>query len=370
MIYLDNAATTLIKPRCVIDAVKKCVTQYAANPGRSGHKLSQMASEAVYECRNSIKELLNAEKEENVVFSLNATQALNIAIKGDVKENSHVLISDLEHNATLRPILALKKTKNITFTIFESGKNLEQSIEKAIKPETTHIVTTLVSNVSGREIPFEAVSRIAKMKNLRLIVDASQKIGHSNINLKSTPCDCLCAPGHKGLLGIQGVGFAVFKDSLRGKTILEGGSGTESKAEEMPILLPEGYEAGTLPTPAIVGLNAAIKYIRKIGIEEIDKRISDLSKAMRERLLSIKGLEMLEKDTKGVVSFNLQGFRSESLSYYLDKQGICTRAGLHCAPLAHKLYGTDTYGSVRVSLSYFNRMSEIDRLYKVLKELV
>ncbi len=370
MIYLDNAATTLIKPKCVIDAANKCIKHFAANPGRSGHRLAQMASEAVYECRSTVANFLNSEHEENVIFTLNATHALNVAIKGTVKENAHVLISDIEHNATLRPVIALTKTKNVSYSVYESGENIVESINKSIRPETTHIICNLVSNVSGREISLETISNIAQKHNLYLIADASQKIGHSKIDLKATPCDCLCAPAHKGLYGIQGAGFAIFKDNTRGETIMEGGSGADSKAPDMPRFLPEGYEAGTLPTPAIVALGAGIKFINKVGISKIEERIRVLSNALNERLKSIKGLTMTEENDLGVTSFNLCGFRSEGLAYYLNGHGICTRAGLHCAPLAHKLYGTDTYGSVRVSLSYFNKMGDIDYLYKTLKELV
>ena len=324
----------------------------------------------MYECRAEIADFLNAENEESVIFTLNATYALNIAIKGSVASNSHILISDIEHNATLRPVLALERTKNVQFSVFESGENIVESINKAIKPNTTHIICNLVSNVSGREIPFETISDIAKKRNLYLIVDASQKIGHKKIDLKSTPCDCLCAPAHKGLLGIQGAGFAIFKDKARGATIVEGGSGTSSKEPNMPPLLPEGYEAGTLPTPAIVALKEGIKFINKIGIEAIESKIKALSSALNERLGSIKGLTLLEPDSFGVISFNMYGFHSESLAYYLNEKGICTRAGLHCAPLAHKLYGTDVYGSVRASLSYFNKLSDVDYLYRTLKSLV
>lgn len=368
MIYLDNAATTLKKPPEVIKTVNDCIKKYCANPGRSSHALSIKISEMIYETREKIARFCSARSPECVVFTQNATHALNIAIKTSLFTGDHAIISDLEHNAIVRPLYALSKKNGVEYSIFSTKGNIEENISKLVKPNTKYIISTLASNVTGKEIPIELLSSVSKKHGLSLILDASQLIGHKEINLKNFPCDILCAPGHKGLFGIQGAGFIIFNDEKKRETIFEGGSGTESFNYEMPVMLPERFEAGTLPSPSIISISKGIEFIERTGIKSIFERLTSLSDRVAERILSLKSGVLYEYGN-GVVSFNLSGFRASEVAEYLDKKSICTRAGFHCAPLAHKTIGTEHIGTVRISLSYFNTYAEIDKLYKAIKDI-
>ena len=239
---------------------------------------------------------------------------------------------------------------------------MEKNISQEIRSNTKYIVSTLASNVVGRTVALERLSVVAKKHGLILIVDASQLIGHKKIDISSTPCNILCAPGHKALFGIQGVGFAVFNDNIPRDTLIEGGSGNDSINPDMPLLLPERYEAGTLPTPSIVSLIEGINFIESVGVSEIENKINYLTERVEYVLNKIKNVVIYECGN-GIVSFNVVGVPAEIVSSYLAEEGICTRCGLHCAPLAHKTIGTLGIGTVRVSLSYFNRACEIDKFY-------
>lgn len=367
MIYFDNAATTFPKPRCVIEATNNCIKKYCGNPGRSSHTLSVRASEAIYAVRESVAELLAAEKAEGVVFTQNATYALNLAIKTRICEKCHVIASDVEHNSVIRPLEKLKRDLGVEYSLF-SLDNAAKSIASLVRTDTRFIVSTLASNVTGERIPLKILSDAAEKFNLGLIVDASQAIGHTQINLCETPCDVLCAPAHKALFGIQGCGFAVFADTNRRGGMVEGGSGSESINPEMPMLLPEGYEAGTLATPSIVSLGAGISFINEIGLFEIGLKLSKMTDMLKERIVSIKG-SRIYPSRDGIVSFNLGNLPSSVVARELDEYGVCVRGGLHCAPLAHKRLATLERGTVRISLSYLNTEREIDTFYKILKRV-
>jgi cysteine desulfurase family protein len=368
MIYLDNAATSFPKPSTVVKESLKCIKSYCANPGRSSHALSMKTAEKIFSARCEIASLLgDIEKCERVVFTQNATYALNFAIRGSVKHGDHVLISDLEHNSVFRPIFSLYKSGICSYDTFESA-NIQKSIEEKIKKNTRWIVSTLCSNVTGKEIPLDVLSRVAKKYNLGLIVDASQYIGHKEIDLKRTPCNILCAPGHKALFGIQGCGFLLINDELERDALILGGSGNLSISAEMPKELPEHMEAGTLPSVSIISLLEGIKFINKIGLSEIEAKIQMLSNRLYDSLKSIVGLKVYSV-SEGIALFNFEKIPSEIFAGELSKYGICTRAGLHCAPSAHKLLGTLEGGAVRVSLSYFNGNNDIDALYSVIKKI-
>lgn len=365
MIYLDNAATTFPKPHIVIDRTFECIKKYCGNPGRSSHKLSVKISEKIYETREAISDFLGIDRPESVVFCQNATHALNLAIKTTVEPHSHVLISDIEHNSVLRPIHALSVSDGVEYSTFDTKCDIETSIPPLIKENTKYIVSTLASNVFGREVSLEKLSCIAKRYDLTLITDSSQLLGHKAIDLTKTPCSVLCAPGHKALFGIQGAGFAVFSDNLKRMTFIEGGSGSDSKNLSMPELLPERFEAGTVPSPSIVSMLYGIEFIKSVGIDEIEKKLKKLTDRYVELILSNKNAVLYEYGN-GVISFNVGNVPSLIVAEEFDKCGICVRSGLHCAPLAHKGLGTIDTGTVRVSLSYLNERKETERFYKVL----
>ena len=366
MIYLDNAATTFKKPRSVLREVNACLKRYCANAGRGSYRLSLKTAEKIYEARERVASLLGSDMAENVMFFYNATHALNFAIKVSVEDGDHVLISDVEHNATLRPIHAMAARGALTYSIFNSKGDIRENIKCALRPSTTTIVSTLQSNVFGREIDPLILIKAANDLKLTLILDASQYVGHKRLDISMADNALLCAPGHKGLFGIQGCGFCFITSKKIRRTFIEGGSGNESKNPFMPLGAPERYEAGTLGAPSIISLLKGIEFIEERSVEEIYSRISSLSERTVDCLTSLKGVKVYDVGG-GIISFNYKDVPSETVSYELSRNGICTRAGFHCAPLAHRTLGTFDTGTVRVSLSYFNKTSDITGLYKELR---
>ncbi len=370
MIYLDNAATSFPKPNEVIYKTVDFIKNSCGNPGRSSHSLSIKTSEKIYETRENICKLLGIkDKSENVVFTQNTTYALNFALKCCIKSGSHILISDIEHNSVARPIFAMKNTHGISYDIFDSS-DVVNSIEKLINKNTKYIVSTLSSNVTGFEIPLPILSKLAQKHSLFLIVDASQEIGHKEINLKKTPCDILCAPGHKSLFGFQGCGFIVFNNTeILGAPLIEGGSGNESISKNMPQHLPERYEAGTLPSPSIVSLNEGINFLNQVTISEIYRHINKLTSELYARFSEIRDINLYGFDN-GILSINVDKMDSNFLAEKLDELNICTRSGLHCAPMAHKVLGTLNSGTLRISFSYMNTYDDVDKVYYAVKSII
>lgn len=369
MTYLDNAATTFPKPESVVRKTEECITKYCANSGRSAHSLAIKTDEEIFYTREAIASFLSFPKPERVCFTTNATYALNIAVKSFITRKCHVIISDIEHNSILRPLRSLKEKIGIEYSTFSTDGNIEDNIKSKIRSDTYAIITTLCSNVTGKQIPLKILSRVAKNHQLKLIVDASQLIGHKKIDISKTPCDVLCAPGHKGLFGIQGVGFAVFVTAPPYKTIIEGGSGNNSHSPYMPKALPERFEAGTLPAPSIVSLGAGIDFINEFGISEIEKRMNFLTDLFANTIEKHKSIDVYAKEN-GIISFGIKNVSSHSLARMLSDKGICTRSGLHCAPSAHIKLGTEKNGLVRVSLSIFNDENDAKALSLALDEIL
>lgn len=367
MIYLDNAATSFPKPRSVIKKVDECIKKYCGNPGRSGHFLSMKCAEEIYSTREKIATLLSFEKPENVVFCTNATYALNIAIKTLVPKGSHVLTSDIEHNSVLRPLETLSVKKQIEYSVFSTEGDISENIKKNIKPNTKAIVCSLTSNVTGKNIPLEILSNIKEQYGIILILDASQRIGHRQIDLSKYQFDAICAPGHKSLFGIQGCGFMVLSNGASKDTFIEGGNGANSKSLLMPEYLPERFEAGTLPTPSIISLGEGISFIKSYGIDQIAKKIDYLTDIYKERLVNLAKYKIY--GSNGIISFFSDEVPSSIIANELSSQKICVRSGFHCAPLIHSSLGSEKFGTVRISLSVFNTVKEADILYKTLKEI-
>ena len=353
MIYLDNAATSFPKPSSVLKRAMRYARSFCGNPGRSGHFLSVRAAEEVYATRESVADLLHFPFPERVVFTQNATHALNLAIKSTLREKSHVLTSDIEHNSVIRPLELLKRTRGIDYSVFSSAGDVYENLERAARDDTEAVISTLASNVTGKRIDIGGLSRFCTERGIKLILDASQLIGHEDIDLCRTPADVLCAPGHKALLGLQGSGFAVFKDAEVRDGLMEGGSGADSRSTEMPPLLPEHYEAGTLATPSIVSLRAGIEYINEFGINNAESYLSHLTSLASDYLREIQGVRLLGSEN-GIVCFTVDGYSSSEVAERLNRRHICVRAGLHCAPSIHKLLGTLEDGAVRASFSILN----------------
>ncbi len=369
LIYFDNAATSFPKPECVISEVINCVKSYSGNPGRSGHTLSILASEAVYSVREKIADLLDAEESDSVVLTSGATFSINLAMMSGIQKDAHILISDMEHNSVLRAAAQLQKSKGVEYSVFNSSA-LTEDIPRLIRKNTTHIVCTLVSNVTGECIDLETLSALSESHGLKLILDASQALGHKKISLKGVSYDALCCAGHKALFGMQGVGFAVFNRKKIGDGIVFGGSGTNSKSLDMPENLPERFEAGTLPLPAIVSLGAGIDFINFQGQENIENRLCHLTEFLLNELYCIPEIKLCSGNL-GIVAFCARNMQSEELAGRLDDFGICVRGGFHCSPLMHKKLGTyDDGGAVRASLSIFNTEEEIYRFSSVLRHIL
>lgn len=366
MIYLDNAATSFPKPVSVIRAVEDCINNYCANSGRSSHKLAIKTASEIYSAREAIASLINLEAPENICFSQNATYAINMALKGVLKEDSHVIISDIEHNSVVRPLNKLKNSIGVKYSVFSTDGDIKANIEALISDKTVAIISTLTSNVTGKEIPLKILSETANKYNLILIVDASQMIGHKAIDISTVSRGVLCAPGHKALMGIQGCGFAAFKGITHLRTLAEGGSGFQSKSAYMPSELPERMEAGTLPSPAIVSLKAGIDYINSYTIEAVEEKIKHLTEVFFERLIDIKSIELLAFEN-GILSFRAKNEPLSRLTAFLDDNEIYVREGLHCAPSAHRKLGTLKTGLIRVSISIFNEKKDADILWSTLR---
>ena len=376
MIYLDNAATTFPKPEAVYDAVMDCMKNYCANPGRSGHKLAMKSAREIYDARENIAKLFNIDNPMNIVFTNNATDSLNLAIKGIVNSGDHIITTSMEHNSVIRPIKALEKL-GIENTIVQCDKDgfLDvKDLKKAIKPNTKLIVTTHASNVCGTLIDIKTVSEIAKLHNILYLVDASQTAGVYNIDLKEVYADMLAAPGHKGLLGPQGTGILYIREGLNINILKEGGTGSKSEDLFQPDLFPDKYESGTHNTPGIAGLNEGVKFILKEGINKIKEHEEELCRYMLDRLNEVPNIKIYgTKDANkraSVIAVNIGNMDSGEITFLLDNEyDIATRSGIHCAPLAHKTLGTFEQGAVRFSMGYFNTKEEIDKAIEALKEI-
>lgn len=376
MIYLDNAATTYPKPECVYDAIQNCMKNYCANPGRAGHKMAMRAGREIYDARENIAKLFNIDNPMNIIFTHNATDSLNLAIKGCVKKGDHIITTSMEHNSVIRPIKSLEE-KGIENTVVSCDKegflNIED-IEKAIKPNTRLIVTTHASNVCGTLIDIKGVGEIAKKHNIIYLVDASQTAGVYDIDVKAQHIDMLAAPGHKCLLGPQGTGILYVRDGLILNILKEGGTGSQSEDLFQPDLIPDKYESGTHNTPGIAGLNEGVKFILEEGIDKIRHHEEELCQYMLDRLEEVPNICIYgPKDSKkraAVISINIKNIDSGEITFLLDSEyNIATRSGIHCSPLAHKTLGTLEQGAVRFSLGYFNTKEEIDAAISALKEI-
>lgn len=372
MIYLDNAATTYPKPQIVIEEMSKCLKSYCANAGRSAHSLALKTAEKIYEARNIISDFFGAD-EENIVFTYNATYALNIAIKSLVKDESHILISNIEHNAVLRPIHSICNQTNSTYDIFDTdGTDGEilNNIRSKIKNNTSMLVCNFVSNICSRRLPIKEIGELCKANNIIFIVDGSQGAGHYEINVKQSNINALCLPSHKGLYGPQGTGIIIF-NKVSPKQYIEGGTGINSTELEMPEFLPEKLEAGTISAPSIIGLLEGVKWLKTLNIDRIRSHEEDLYMYFQKLISDNDNYIVYESnDYPGnTICFNSKAITSNFLAKELNERGICVRSGLHCSPLAHKTIGTRVDGAVRISFSVFNTRNDINELIDALDDI-
>lgn len=376
MIYLDNAATTFPKPKQVYDAVLDCMENYGANPGRAGHKLAMRAGREIYECRENIAKLLNVSNPMSIIFTHNATDSLNLAIKGVVKSGDHIITTSIEHNSVIRPIKALEQNgvENTIVKCDKYGQLNPKDIKEAIRPNTKLIVTTHASNVCGTIVDIESVGNIAKENNILYLVDASQTLGVYDVDVQKLNVDMIAAPGHKCLLGPQGTGILYIREGLDVNILKEGGTGSNSEDLFQPSMIPDKYESGTHNTPGLAGLNAGVRFVLETGIDKIREHEEDLCGYMLNRLTEVPNIKIYgpldSKKRAAVISINIGDIDSGEVTFILDDMyDIATRSGIHCSPLAHDTLGTLRQGTIRFSLGYFNTKEDIDKAIEALKQI-
>ena len=374
MIYFDNAATTGIKPKVVVEAVKNALEHYSANPGRSGHSASIKTAEAVYKTREKLSEFFGSDGPETVVFTQNCTHSANCVIKGILKKGDHCIISSLEHNAVVRPLVKTGISYSVADVSLEDDDITVENFRSLIKPNTRLIFCMGASNVWGKILPIEKIGKLCREKGILFAVDAAQTAGVIPIDMKKQNIDFLCMAPHKGLYAPMGIGVLIARKNLP-QTIIEGGTGTNSLELFQPPRLPERLESGTLNVPAVLGVLAGLDYVSKIGIRRLyESELSLIVKLYRE----LKMMPQIVLYTPlpapnsyaPLLSFNLKDSDSSKVANLLSQNNIAVRGGLHCSPFAHRQMGTQNMGAVRVSVASFNNGAEIDGFISVLRSKI
>ena len=377
-IYFDNASTTFPKPRCVADTIYRFLTEEGSNINRGGYGKAYRTAETVYETRQLLCDMFGGTDCKNVVFTKNATESLNILLKGFLHPGDHVLVSAMEHNAVMRPLVQLAED-GVSFSRIPcspDGQLQFDQMEKLLTPSTRAVVLTHASNVCGTLLPLPETGAFCVEHGLRFFVDGSQTAGVWPIHMEKMHIDALAFTGHKGLLGPQGIGGFLLREDMidRIRPLLSGGTGSISHTEEVPAFMPDRFEPGTMNLPGIAGLYAALCWIQETGMDRI--RTHEL--ALTERFLTgvhnIPNLRIIgKKDCKGrtgVVSLQTTDKDPAQAAFALDDEyGIMTRTGLHCAPFAHKTLGTFPSGTIRFSFGWWNTQAEIDTALQALSDI-
>lgn len=377
-IYFDNAATTWPKPEAVYRAVEEFMVNIGANPGRSGHECSLNAGRILTETREKLAQLLGAPAPDRIVFTLNCTDALNMALKGVLRPGDHVVTSALEHNSILRPLEGLRERGVIDYTVVPAspaGELDPADFAKAVRPKTRLIAVTHASNVIGSITPLAEIGAVARERGTLFLVDAAQTAGVLPLDVRRLGIDLLAFAGHKGLLGPMGTGGLYVRPGLELAPWREGGTGSRSELTTQPDFYPDHLEAGTPNTPGLAGLNAALDFILGTGVAAIQQKEQALFARLHTGLAEIAGVKLYGSPDLtrrvAVLSFTLAGHDNAEVAAYLDRQfGIMSRPGLQCAPLAHKAIGTFPEGTVRFSLGYFNTEEEVDQAIQAVAALV
>lgn len=373
MIYFDSAATTFQKPPAVAAAVWDALATMSS-PGRGSYAAAARAADTAFQCRCELAELFHLGSPEQAAFTMNATHALNIAIKSLVPPGGRAVISGYEHNAVTRPLAALGASVTVAAAPLFQPDRVAEAFDRLIVPGVDAVVCNHVSNVFGFIQPVEAVAALCRSRGVPLIIDASQSAGALPLDMTALGAAFAAMPGHKGLYGPQGTGVLLCGDGVPVRPLLEGGTGSLSIQQEMPDFLPDRLEAGTHNVPGIAGLLAGVRYVRRRGLEKILDRERRLTRQMAGGLREIPGLRVYAAASPcrqaGVLSLTAEGVDAEALGSALAERGIAVRAGLHCAPLAHRTAGTLDTGTVRLSFSDLNTPEEVDRVISVLRALL
>ncbi len=378
VIYLDNAATSWPKPEDTLRAMEDFMRSVGANPGRSGHRLSIEAGRIILEAREALAELFGIEDPLRIVFTRNATEALNLVFRGILRPGDHVITSSMEHNSVMRPLRALER-EGVELTVIPcspQGEMAPEDVQRAVRKNTRLIVLTHASNVTGTLMPVAEVGEIAHDKGIPFCLDCAQTAGAYPINVERLKVDLLAFTGHKSLYGPQGTGGLYIREGLDEKLapLIVGGTGSRSEREEQPAFLPDKYESGTPNTVGIAGLGAGVKFVLSQGVEEIRKKEESLTRLLLEGLSSIDGVKVYGpkgyKERIAVVSFTMERASPSEVALTLDEEfGVMVRPGLHCAPSAHRTIGTFPEGTVRLSAGFFNSEEDIERAIRAIGEI-
>ncbi|WP_010502211.1 aminotransferase class V-fold PLP-dependent enzyme [Paenibacillus elgii] len=377
VIYLDHAASSWPKPPEVLKAMHDSMEQYAANPGRGSHELAVKASRVLFEGRKQLAKLFNIKNPNDIAYAHNTTFALNLAIKGFVKEGDHILCTAVEHNSVRRPLEYLKRTKNVQVTYVktdEQGRLSLDDVRREITSKTSLIVSTHSSNLLGSIMPIEEMGQLCREHHIKLLVDAAQTAGTMEVDVQKLGIHMLAFPGHKGLLGPQGTGGLYIDPEIDLEPLLHGGTGSQSEAAEQPNVRPDRYEAGTQNTVGVAGLVEGVKYIHKQTVEQIHAKEWKLTQRIMHGLMEIDGVTILGpqigQNKTGIVAFTIAGADSSEVAFILDQSfHIAVRAGFHCTPLAHEMVGTLEHGAVRASVGCFTTEQETDQLLYAVREI-
>ena len=375
MIYFDNAATTRRKPQEVVQAVTEALCSLG-NAGRGAHEATQQASSTSEDTRRKWAEFFHGENRERRWIASNATESLNIAIKGLLNPGDHVITTQLEHNSVLRPLYEMEE-KGVELTIVKAdaqGRFSLENMEAAIRPETKAIICTHGSNVTGNLVDIAAIGELTQKHGILFVVDASQTAGVFPIDVQAMHIDILCFTGHKSLLGPQGTGGLYVRTGLQLRPLKSGGSGVQTYSKRHPQQMPTALEAGTLNGHGIAGLDAALDYLMRTGIDAIREKEQNLMWQFYEGIREIPGVKIYgdfsQKNRCPIVSFNIGDYDSSEVSDELfEGWEISTRPGGHCAPLMHEALGTVEQGAVRFSFSHYNTEEEVEAAIEAVREL-
>ncbi|WP_042274066.1 aminotransferase class V-fold PLP-dependent enzyme [[Clostridium] dakarense] len=376
-IYLDNAATSMIKPEIVPKSMYEFMINNGTTSGRGSYKRAIQSDRLIYETRKLVASLFNFDNPKNIIFTSNITESLNLAINGILNEGDHVITSSLEHNAVWRCLKTLERDRNINISKIKASKegfSNPKDVENAIQENTKLIIFNHASNVLGTIQPIKEIGKIARKYKIPFLVDTAQTAGTYPIDIQNDNIDLLAFTGHKCLLGPMGTGGLVINWDGNINPLKSGGTGGDSAYEYQPDYYPNKLETGTLNVSGLVGLGEAIKFINKEGVKNIHNKEKELIKHTLRKLQDIDCIEIYgpkdSEKTVGVISFNIKNKTPEEVAYKLDaKYNIMVRAGLHCSPNAHELIGTKSIGTIRIGIGYFNEKEEIDILIDALREI-
>lgn len=377
IVYLDHAATSWPKPPEVFEAMRKAMEEAAANPGRGSHRMAVKASRVLYGTRKTLADLFGVKNPNDIALTSNTTEALNLAIKGCLREGDHVIATMIEHNSVRRPLEYLKRTRGIQvdyISVDGEGQLDMQLMEGAFRSNTRLVVCSHSSNLLGSIIPLVEIGELVKRKGAVLLVDAAQSAGMLDIHVEEMHIGMLAFPGHKGLLGPQGTGGLYISPDIDLEPLLHGGTGSQSEAVEQPTVRPDRYEAGTPNTIGYAGLQAGVRKVLEWTPQHIYRHEWELSQYMMEGLQEVGGLRILGpalgQARTGIVAFVSERYSASELAFRLDREyGIAVRAGYHCTPLAHMASGTEQTGAIRASMGISTSRDEVEFMRKAIKEI-